>query len=244
MPRKIYVPGNVLTASDFTTYVMNQVVETFATVAARDTAIPVPVEGMFAFTADMDIVWYHTGSAWVFVGFVRPFASAAARDAMITAPVENMVAALADVNTLSVYSGAAWSTIGPVHGAGLTWTPTWTQSATITKTVTLATYTRVGRQVTAAFILAATSAGTSGQPILFGLPVPCLGGASGLVIGSGVYYDLGGLTYKVFVARTQSTSTFGFILEGGASAPASTLPQVDIGDIASATVTYIADADA
>lgn len=100
------------------------------------------------------------------------FADAAARDTALSAvKSEGMLAYLLDVNCLTVYSGSAWSTIGPAHGAWVNYTPTLTQSATVTNTVTYAAYHRVGRLITAVGRLDVTGSGTSNNAIEFGLPV-------------------------------------------------------------------------
>ena len=52
MPRKTFLDGEPLPASDLNTYLMNQAVQTYATVAARNTAVPSPMEGQVTFTAD------------------------------------------------------------------------------------------------------------------------------------------------------------------------------------------------
>ncbi len=64
MPYKNFA-SEVLTSSDVDTYLMQQTVMTFATEAARDSALSGDlVEGMIAFTEDTDSIWYYTGSAW------------------------------------------------------------------------------------------------------------------------------------------------------------------------------------
>lgn len=62
---KTWVNGDVLTAPDVNTYLMQQTVMVFASTAARDAAITSPSEGMFAYTKDNDTLYYHSGSAWV-----------------------------------------------------------------------------------------------------------------------------------------------------------------------------------
>jgi hypothetical protein len=52
MPRKTFLDGEPLPASDLNSYLMNQAVQTYATVAARNTAITSPSEGQVAYTAD------------------------------------------------------------------------------------------------------------------------------------------------------------------------------------------------
>lgn len=120
---------------------------------------------------------------------VQQFATAAARDTALSARKrENMVTAQADTNCLTVYSGAAWNTIGPVHGALTTWTPTITQSASVTFTNTYSRYIRVGRLVTGWFNLAVTSAGTISNAVIIGLPLTAA--SSGVSVGVGEITDV------------------------------------------------------
>lgn len=64
MPFKNFT-SEVLTSSDVDTYLMRQGVMTFATSAARDSALSgVLDEGMVAFLEDTDSLTYYTGSAW------------------------------------------------------------------------------------------------------------------------------------------------------------------------------------
>jgi len=63
--KKTFTAGEVLTASDVNTYLMEQSVMVFGGTAARSSAIPTPTEGMFAVTTDNDELGYYNGSAWV-----------------------------------------------------------------------------------------------------------------------------------------------------------------------------------
>jgi hypothetical protein len=65
MPRKTFIDGDVLPASDLNNFLMNQSVMTFATSAARATAIPTPTEGMVTYRNDVDILELYNGAAWV-----------------------------------------------------------------------------------------------------------------------------------------------------------------------------------
>ena len=51
---KLFADGNVLTASEVNTFMMEQQIMVFAGTAARDAAILSPSEGMFAFLKDTD----------------------------------------------------------------------------------------------------------------------------------------------------------------------------------------------
>lgn len=61
---KTFASGDVLTASDVNTYIMQQQIMVFADSTARDAAISSPSEGMFAYLKDTDSLVYHDGSSW------------------------------------------------------------------------------------------------------------------------------------------------------------------------------------
>jgi hypothetical protein len=66
---KLFNSGDVLTAAQVNTFLMDQAIMKFASTTARDAAFggtgePVLAEGMFAYTSDTDTLWYYTGSAW------------------------------------------------------------------------------------------------------------------------------------------------------------------------------------
>ena len=68
MPRKTLNAGDVLTASDVNTFLMDQSVMTFADSAARGSAIGTATEGMLTYLEDTDAYQSWNGSAWVGVG--------------------------------------------------------------------------------------------------------------------------------------------------------------------------------
>ena len=59
---KLFADGNVLTASEVNTFIMEQQIMVFASAAARDAAITSPSEGMFAFLKDDDKLTVYTTS--------------------------------------------------------------------------------------------------------------------------------------------------------------------------------------
>jgi hypothetical protein len=59
---KVFQNGNVLTASEVNTFMMDQMIMVFADAAARDAAILSPSEGMFAFLKDDDKLTVFTTS--------------------------------------------------------------------------------------------------------------------------------------------------------------------------------------
>jgi hypothetical protein len=65
MPRKTFVAGDVLTANDVNTFLMDQSVMTFADSTARGSAIGTAVEGMVTYLEDTDGLELWNGAAWV-----------------------------------------------------------------------------------------------------------------------------------------------------------------------------------
>jgi len=64
---KTFTTGEVLTATDVNGYLMQGVL-VFASAAARNAAITSPQEGQFAFTKDVNGLWYYDGATWVASG--------------------------------------------------------------------------------------------------------------------------------------------------------------------------------
>ena len=91
-----------------------------------------------------------------------------------------------------------------------TYTPTWTQSATITKTVNWARYTQLNKFVYVSMKMTASSAGTASNNILVGLPVTAsannwsLGTAQ--IVDESATPDL--LTPLLVVYNSSTTATF------------------------------------
>ena len=61
---KVWSTGDLVNASDFNTYIMEQTVMVFADASARDSAISSPAEGMFAFLKDTNVLTFYDGSSW------------------------------------------------------------------------------------------------------------------------------------------------------------------------------------
>jgi hypothetical protein len=64
MAYKDFTNGSVLPASDVNTYLMDQMVMTFANSTARTTAITTPVAGMITYLADTDTFEYWDGTEY------------------------------------------------------------------------------------------------------------------------------------------------------------------------------------
>jgi hypothetical protein len=65
---KTFTAGEVLTAADVNSYLMQQAVLVFASDAARTSAVASPTEGMLSYLKDTDTVQSYSGSAWADVG--------------------------------------------------------------------------------------------------------------------------------------------------------------------------------
>ncbi len=59
MPYKLFIPGEVLTASDLQTYAVDQSVMVFPSSADRTTNLPTPSQGMISFLNDSSTVWQY-----------------------------------------------------------------------------------------------------------------------------------------------------------------------------------------
>lgn len=64
MPHKEWQEGEVLIASAVNTFLMNQMVMTFADASARGSAIPTPVEGMVTYIGGGTVQVYD-GATWL-----------------------------------------------------------------------------------------------------------------------------------------------------------------------------------
>jgi hypothetical protein len=63
---KTFAVGEVLTATNVNTYLMQQTVMVFASAAARSTALSTNVaEGMVTYLTGTNSLWYYSGTAWV-----------------------------------------------------------------------------------------------------------------------------------------------------------------------------------
>jgi hypothetical protein len=91
--------------------------------------------------------------------------------------------------TFGTFVGGQVLTAAELNSAGAwqDYTPTWTQSATITKTVNWARFTQLNKLVQGSIKMTASSAGTANNKILVGLPV----GAStnNFIIGQMTFMD-------------------------------------------------------
>jgi hypothetical protein len=64
MAYKVFSNGDALTGGELNTFLMNQSVIAFASVAARNAALTAPLEGQLVWLEDSNKYVYYTGSAW------------------------------------------------------------------------------------------------------------------------------------------------------------------------------------
>tara|TARA_R100001460_G_C3551804_1_gene175213 strand:+ start:1460 stop:1936 length:477 start_codon:yes stop_codon:yes gene_type:complete len=67
---KSYSTGDLISATEFQTFIQDQVVQVYADATARDTALGTnDAEGMFCFLKDSNTLQFYDGSSWVnFIG--------------------------------------------------------------------------------------------------------------------------------------------------------------------------------
>ena len=61
---KVFAVGEVLTAANVNDYLMEQSISIFANSTARDAQITSPIEGMFCYLADSNVLQFYNGSSW------------------------------------------------------------------------------------------------------------------------------------------------------------------------------------
>lgn len=147
---------------------------------------------------DTGKLYEYRAAAWLQRADHFIVADAAARTA-ITTPYEGMMVRQADTDTLYEYSGSAWEAV-LIEGAWTSYTPTWTQVGTISKTIQYAKYAKVGRTVHVKMWLQATSAGTGNNAIIITVPLTAANTTLEEVCGAGSFQDTGTATYP-FVVR-------------------------------------------
>lgn len=82
---RTFAAGEVLTAANVNTYLMQQTVQNFAGTAARSSAVTSPSEGMVAYLQDTDQLSYYDGSTWVTAPGARPLLIAPEERVNVTA---------------------------------------------------------------------------------------------------------------------------------------------------------------
>ncbi len=92
-------------------------------------------------------------------------------------------------------------------GAWTSYTPTLTQSGSVTKTVNYAKYNKIGRRVIGATHMTCSSTGTAGNSITVGLPVTAASFTGTPIIGTFWVYDITATTGYLGALIMVSTTT-------------------------------------
>lgn len=118
---KSWVDGDILTASDVNTYLMQQAVMVFADASARSTAITAPSEGMVTYLTGTDAIEYYDGSSWVGVNDLSAIQNSImdAKGDLIVATADNTPARLAVGTDGSVLVADSGETAGVKWAAPL-----------------------------------------------------------------------------------------------------------------------------
>lgn len=102
MPRKTFANGFPLPASDLNTYLMDQSVQTYASAAARTSAIATPIEGQVTYLEDTNLLYVWDGSAWTSVGQIADGSITNAKLANSSVSINGNSVALGASTTLDI----------------------------------------------------------------------------------------------------------------------------------------------
>jgi hypothetical protein len=168
MPRKVFTAGEVLAAADVNSFLMDQTVMTFASSAARGSAIGTATEGMVTYLNDIDALSVFNGTQFVTNRPIMTFAGTAARGSAIPSPVEGMTTYLEDLDRYDSYSGTDWRQVVST-GAWISYTPTLFNVTLGNGTVT-AKYNVIGKTMFIRFRMQlGSTSSVTGAPI-FSIP--------------------------------------------------------------------------
>lgn len=139
---KLFSTGDVLSASDVNTYLMQQTVMSFASAAARTTALSgILAEGLVSYLQDTNVVEIYTGSSWVSLDDPN-----AIQNTLVTAKGDIVAASAAStparlpVGTNGQFlkadstagTGLAWGSVAATKNYSLLGTGTLTSGSTVT----------------------------------------------------------------------------------------------------------------
>jgi len=114
-------------------------------------------------------------------------------------------------------------------GEWQSYTPTWTQSATITKTVNWARYTQLGKWVQVSIKMTASSNGTSSNNVLIGLPVSA--STNNLILGLAHFNTSTATTARFALFNSSTTMRFSTSFATGIDLTSSFQTQILSGDV-------------
>jgi hypothetical protein len=120
--RKVFTPGEVLTATNVQNYLMDQAVQVYAGTAARGSAIgSATTEGMVSYLSDTNSVQMATGTAtWVNVDSLPIVSGTATRNALYPSPILGNTVFRSDLGYSETYY-TAYGTANPGGRASAGW---------------------------------------------------------------------------------------------------------------------------
>ena len=123
--RKVFTPGEVLTATNVQNYLMDQAVQVYAGTAARGSAIgSATTEGMVSYLQDYDALQVATGTAtWVNVGSLLNLPGTAARNALFPSPTQFDAVFRDDLGYQETYLDTYNAGSNPLGAATAGWYP-------------------------------------------------------------------------------------------------------------------------
>jgi hypothetical protein len=154
-------------------------------------------------------------------------------------PFEGQTIYETDTDLSLTWSGSAWVQTGSI-GAWTTFSPTLTQSVTVTKTDSYCKWTRYGRTIHATTFVSATASGTTANPVTLSLPVTAAA-PLGTRIGSCHIYDAStGVRYTGMAELRSGGSSVGFVGDWSAGDAWGSIPNLPVGstDQIGYSVTY------
>ena len=158
---RTFAAGEVLTASNVNTYLMQQAIMNFAGTAARSSAVTSPSEDMVTYLQDTDQLAYYDGSSWITAPGARP---------LLIAPEERVnVSASTATGTVTINS-ATDSVTYYTANASANWTVNLRGNASLTMNNALQT----GEAITSVFL------NTNGTTAYYPTTIQVDGGTAGV----------------------------------------------------------------
>jgi hypothetical protein len=158
---RTFAAGEVLTASNVNTYLMQQSVQNFAGTAARSSAVTSPSEGMIAYLQDTDQLSYYDGSNWVTAPGARP---------LLIAPEERVNVTGSTASGTVIMNTATDSVTYYTANASANWTINLRGNASLTMNNALQT----GEAITSVFL------NTNGTTAYYPTTIQVDGGTAGV----------------------------------------------------------------
>lgn len=122
-----------------------------------------------------------------------------------------------------------WAVEGTTSSAWASYTPTITQSGTVTTSSTTARYTQIGKTVMVSGIAAVSGTGTTNNQITISLPVTASASAALTQMGTGYFYDTSANAQYTGVALPASTTAFRLFSQQSGGSPIGQLPNIALG---------------